>query len=151
MTEMSDLCYLRKSRENLVRHDSGSNFLARTVVKRAVGIRLKYLLVVNMFVQQTVHCRNTVRFLGMWINVETRMHSSRMRTVRSSSHVYLSMHWAGGCLPRQDGGRLPGVVSAQEGVCSRGVSAPGGSAPRGVCIPACTEADPPMNRITYTC
>ena len=47
------------------------------------------------------------------------MHSSRMRTVRSSSHVYPSMHWAGG-------------VSAQEGCL-----------PRGVCIIACTEADTP--------
>ena len=26
------------------------------------------------------------------------MHSSRMRTVCSSSHVYPSMHWAGGCV-----------------------------------------------------
>ena len=30
----------------------------------------------------------------------TIMHSSRMRSVRSSSHVYPSMHWAGECLPR---------------------------------------------------
>ena len=57
----------------------------------------------------------------------TRMHSSRMRTVRNSS-------------------RLRGV-SAPGGVCSGGclhggVSAPGGG------ISACTEADPPMDRMT---
>ena len=33
-----------------------------------------------------------------------------------------------------------GGVSAARGVCSRGVSAPGG----GGGIPACTEADPPL-------
>ena len=54
---------------------------------------------------------------------------------------------------------LPGGVSALGGVCSRGrvcsggVSAPVGSGPRGVCIPACTAADtlPPVNRILDTC
>ena len=42
------------------------------------------------------------------------MHSSRMRTVRSSSHVYLSMHWAGGVYLRMHWaeGCLPGGVSA---------------------------------------
>ena len=49
------------------------------------------------------------------------MHSSRMRTVRSSSHVYPNMHWAGGCVSQNALGRggvypsmhLAGVVSAQ--------------------------------------
>ena len=56
------------------------------------------------------------------------MYSSRMQTVHSSSHVYPSMHWAGGCLPRgvfahwED---LPRVVSAQGDVCPR-VCLPGG-------------------------
>ena len=33
-------------------------------------------------------------------NVYTRMHSVPTRTVRSSSHVYPSMHWAGAVYPR---------------------------------------------------
>ena len=39
----------------------------------------------------------------------TRKHSSRMRTTRSSSHVYLSMHWAGVCVSQHalGGGCLP--------------------------------------------
>ena len=56
----------------------------------------------------------------------TSMHSSRMRTARLLA-VSPSMHCAGG-------------VSAPVG----GVSAPGG----GSAIPACTEADPPVNRMT---
>ena len=57
-------------------------------------------------------------------STETRMHSSRMRTVRSSSHVYPSMHWAAGCVcvyPRMHcaGGCLPG------GICPGEVSALG--------------------------
>ena len=71
------------------------------------------------------------------------------------------------------GGSLLRGVSAREGVCS-GVSAPGGlcsggcllwgggvcsggCAPGGVCsrggggIPVCTEADPPVNRMTDRC
>ena len=57
-----------------------------------------------------------------WKTQGTRMHSSRMRTVRSSSRVYPSMEWAWGCVSQHavDGGCVPGG-----------------------CIPACTEADPP--------
>ena len=101
---------------------------------------------------------------------KTGMHSSRMRTARLLP-VSPSMHTAGGCL-------LWGV-SAPGGVCSRGsrvfawggLSAPGGgcllpgvSAPgggcllpggclllEGVCIPACTEAGTPPNRMTKRC
>ena len=42
----------------------------------------------------------------------TRMNSSRMRTIRSSSHVYPSMHWAGGVYPSMHwaGGVCPGGV-----------------------------------------
>ena len=40
---------------------------------------------------------------------------------------------------------LRGGVCFWGGVCSQGVSAPGGGG-----IPACTEADPPVNRITDT-
>ena len=73
---------------------------------------------------------------------KTRMHSSRMRAVRSSSHVYRSMHWAGGCLHRG--------VSAKRGML-REVSAWGVSA-QGVCIPACTgAAPPPVDRMTDGC
>ena len=66
-----------------------------------------------------------------------------MHTVRSSSHVYPSMHRAGG-------------VSAQGGVCPLGGSAqgdvcPGGCLPtgvsaRGLCIQACTGADTPREQ-----
>ena len=78
-------------------------------------------------------------------SIQTRMHSSRMRTVRSSSHVYPSMHW--GCASQQSLGR--GVV-CPGGCLPRGVSAYwgylpiGGVCPEGVCIPACTGADTPL-------
>ena len=73
---------------------------------------------------------------GQLIILETRLHSSRMRTARALT-VSPSMLCWGGCL-------LPGVVSAlggsargvcSGGVCSGGVSAPGivVSAPGGVC------------------
>ena len=97
------------------------------------------------------------------------MHSSRMRTVRSSSHVYPSMHWAGGCVSQNargrgmsaDGGVCPGEMSAQ-GVSAQGDVCPGGvcqgDVRRGGCLPvgcnpACTEADtpPPVNRMTDRC
>ena len=84
------------------------------------------------------------------------MHSSRMRTGSSRSLTVCR------CL-------LPGAgVSALGGVCSRGSDLlPGGSAPLGMSavegcllpggglllgggIPAFTEADPPVNRITDT-
>ena len=110
---------------------------------------------------------------------KTRMHSRRMRTVRSSSHVYSSMHWAGGCIPEcteqgmhHSGHWARGCLprgSAQGGSAREGLprgSVQGGSAreglPRGsvqgvclhgVCIPAYTLADtqPPMNRMTDRC
>ena len=47
------------------------------------------------------------------------------------------VHASGGCMP-------PGGLCASRGVhASRGCMPPGD-------IPACTEADPPVNRITYT-
>ena len=66
------------------------------------------------------------------------MHSSRMRTVRSSGRL-------------SGGGSAPRGVSAPRGrgVCSGGLSAPGGVCSRrgvsalGGGIPACTEADTP--------
>ena len=66
----------------------------------------------------------------------TRLHSSRMRTVRLLP-ISPSMYCTGGCL-------VPGVA------WSRGVSAPGGpaSGAGGGCIPACNGPDPPVNRIT---
>ena len=88
------------------------------------------------------------------------MHSSRMRTVRSSSHamsipactghcvsqhalgrgcVYLSMHWAGGCLPG-DGGVCLGDVC------------PGESARKGAGVSQhALKQKPPMNRMTDRC
>ena len=73
-------------------------------------------------------------------NTNTRMHSSRMRTGRSLT-ICCSMLPGGGCL-------LPGGCLIWGGVCSRGVSgrgvsAPGGylvggvSAPGGVCSQGC--------------
>ena len=56
----------------------------------------------------------------------TRLHSSRMRTARALT-----------VSPR---------CSARGGVCSGGVSAPGGVSALGGGIPACTEADPPCEQ-----
>ena len=85
---------------------------------------------------------------------KTRMHPSRMRTVHSSSHVYRSMHWAGGvsisaCTGR--GGCLHRGGVCQEGSAQGGVCLGGGCLPRGVCIPACTGAAPPVDRMTDRC
>ena len=70
--------------------------------------------------------------------METRLHSSGMRTTRLLT-VSPSMHCTGGCLPRE-GVSVRG--SAQGGlpraVCPGGVSA---SDPGGGCIPACNEAN----------
>ena len=55
-----------------------------------------------------------------------RKHSSRMCTVRSSSHVYPSMHCAGVCVyPSMHwaGGVCIPACTGQEGVCPVGVSA----------------------------
>ena len=78
----------------------------------------------------------------------TSMHFSRMRTVRLLP-VSPSMHCAGGSVCSGGGECLlwgvsvRGCVSAPRGVlgvCSQGVSAPGG------CIPACNGADTPVDR-----
>ena len=96
-------------------------------------------------------CINRSYFSCCKLN-QTRMHSSRMRTVRSLS-VCCSL-FPGGCLV--PGGVWPGGCLLHGGVCSRGVSGPGGlSAPGGSGsgggIPACTEADtPPVDRILDT-
>ena len=72
-----------------------------------------YGIKINWF--ETRRCKSSklLQFLHT-----TRMHSSRMRSVRSNGHF--------------SGVSVPG------GVCSREVSAPGGSG-----IPPCTEADTP--------
>ena len=94
----------------------------------------------------------------------TRMHSSRMRTIRSSSHVYPSMHWAGGvypsmhwaggvcpegCLPGE--GVYPGVCVCPGGVCLGRVPAQGGvSARGGVSHHALKQTPPPLwKNITF--
>ena len=86
---------------------------------------------------------------------KTRMHPSRMRTVHSSSHVYRSMHWAGGvsisactgrggvCLHR---GGVCQEGSAQGGVCLGGVSAQGGLYPS-----MHWGSPPPVDRMTDRC
>ena len=106
----------------------------------------------------------------------TRMHSSRMRTGRSLTvcrsllpgggwgwgHASQAVCFPGGCvLPR--GMHASWMVHVSWGVhASRGCMLPGVCVlpgrcmlPRGVCfpgggIPACTEADPPVDRITDT-
>ena len=74
-------------------------------------------------------------------NLLTRMHSSRMHTIRSSGRLSWGVSAPGG------------YVCSRGCVCSggcllRGVSALGGSAPGGLLvgggIPACTEADTPL-------
>ena len=64
--------------------------------------------------------------------IKTRMHSSRMRTVRCSSHLGEGVSAEGGCLPR---GCLPRRVSVWVGCLPRrGVSAQGVFG-QGVCLP----------------
>ena len=77
----------------------------------------------------------------------TRMHSSRMRTARSLT-VSPNMLWSGGEVPGPGGCLVWGVPAwSQGGACL---------VPEGAClvggggIPACTEADPPMDRIRDT-
>ena len=72
------------------------------------------------------------------IQNQNKMHSSRMRTVRSSGRISRGgVSAPGGCL-------LPGGVCSQGGcLLPWGVSAPGVSAPGGCGNPASTEADTP--------
>ena len=68
----------------------------------------------------------------------TRVHSSRMRTVRCSGHLSGDVY-PGGCLPGGVSARgcVPRGVCAQGGVCPGGVC-PGGCVPRGgVCPGGC--------------
>ena len=102
----------------------------------------------------------------------TRMHSSRMRTVGTSSHVYPSIHWAGVCV-------YPNMHLAGAGMCvsqhalGRGGVCPGGGGvcPGGWCLPRgvvsargggriCSgvyssmhwgKHPPPVNRMTDRC
>ena len=98
------------------------------------------------------------------------MHSSRMRTARSSSHYWggvwawsasispwvCAWIWSPSISPLEVG--LEGGVSLAGGSPWRGVSLEGvGCLLGGGCllgrggIPACTEADPPVNRMTDAC
>ena len=71
--------------------------------------------------------------------IQQELHSSRMHTARLFT-ISPSMHCAGVCLARG--------VSSLGGVClARG----GCLLCQGGGIPACTEADPPVNRITDAC
>ena len=75
------------------------------------------------------------------------MHSSRMRTGRSLT-ICRSLLPRGACFP--GGCLLLGGVCSQGGyLLPRGSASQGGLLPAGG-IPACTEADPPINRITDT-
>ena len=96
--------------------------------------------------QEQVHQYQT------YASLLTRMHSSRMHTVRSSSRL------PRGCLPGQEvcpGGCLPGPGGACLGrgaVClRRGVSAPvqaGICLPRGMSAQCMLGYNPPVNRMT---
>ena len=65
----------------------------------------------------------------------TRMHSSRMRTVRNSSRLLGRGAWSRGVPGPRLGGSAPGGCL---------VPGAGVSALEGCDIPACTEADPPL-------
>ena len=102
------------------------------------------------------------------------MHSSRMHTVRNSSRLPGGA-WSGGCLLLGitwfgGGGAWSGRVCSGGGawffwggvVCSWGVpgleekgcllpGGAGGVCSQGVGIPACTDADPPVNILTDRC
>ena len=76
---------------------------------------------------------------------KTRMHSSRMHTGRSLTVCRSLLPGGGG------GGLLGRGVSLAGGLLGRGVSLAGGCLlGRRSGIPTCTEADPPMDRITDT-
>ena len=108
--------------------------------------KLAILMVLKMISKNLVICKTN-------IILQTRMHSSRMRTVRSSGHILEG----GRCLP--GGGLLRGGVSAPGvgvgRVCSGGCLLLGGVCSWGCLllegcllpgrggIPACTEADAP--------
>ena len=94
-------------------------------------------------------------------NCPTRMHSSRMRTVRSSGldsllggrGCLLGGCLLGGCLPREDvclGDDRPGVVcpgGVCPGLCLPGDVYPGGVSARGICV----WQTPPVDRMTDAC
>ena len=99
-----------------------------------------------------VKCQRPTVYLE--INLTTRMHSSRMRTFRSTGRISRGVSALGGCL-------LLGGVCSWEGVCSWGQCLLLGGVCSGRClllggvcswrgcllggcgIPACTEADTP--------
>ena len=77
--------------------------------------------------------------------LKTILHSSRMRTTRSLTVSPSMLCSRGGCLVR--GGAWSWGVPGPRGCLVLGGPGPGG----GGGIPACTEADPPVNRITDAC
>ena len=93
-------------------------------------------IITSHFYSKKVELRRNVRA------IITRMHSSRMRTGRSLTI------FRGGCASW--GGVLPGGGACfPGGVCFlRGCVLPGGCVLQGGGILACTEADPPVDRIT---
>ena len=79
--------------------------------------------------------------------LKTRMHSSRMRTVRFCPYLPACTVQRGSATRGVSATR--GCQLPRGGVCYQGgCLLPGG--PEG-CIPACTEADPPVNRMTDRC
>ena len=92
--------------------DSPLNTRSRNVTETIMHC---YLEVGTLFLRPKIYYISITKF--------TRMYSSRMPTVRSSSSL----------------------LGGGEGVCPGGCL-PGGCLPRGVCIPACSEADTPCGQ-----
>ena len=104
---------------------SGGRFLLRTLRTRSRLVALKVRQRFKIMIDKHNH---------------TRMHSSSMRTVRNRSRVGGRGLLRGGVCSR--GCLLRGCL-LQGGLLREGVPGPG--------IPACTEADPPVDRMTDTC
>ena len=144
-------------------------FCAWFVVKQRISVAVcKFVTVVTNGGFVTVnwywcYCTCSSKSQVSWIKIllMTRIHSGRMRTVRSSIHVYPSMHWKGGCIPACTGQGVylsmhwgegcvsqhalgGGGVSAGRCLPRRGCVCPGEVCLPGGCIPACTEADTPL-------
>ena len=100
-------------------------------------------------------CEKTTTFQKTF---QTRIHSSRMRTVRCSNHLLRRVSAYGGCLPRGMGGGvflggcLPRVGCLPVGVCLGGVCLLGGVCPGGgplscVCPEGRCLADTPRTEL----
>ena len=76
--------------------------------------------------------------IDLWMTLTTRIHSSRMHTIRSSSLL------RGGCVPALRGVCSQTGSAPSGGACSLGSMLPGG-------YPSMHWGRPPMNRMTDRC